>query len=157
MGNIKSWYKGLSQREQKLVVIATIVVIAGIFYFAIWSPLNSAIAQQQKSVESDRQLLTWVQEQSNRATILRQSSNRQAFTGSLTQVVNQTTRSANIPVARLQPQGEELVVTIDEVEFNRFLTWLSTLEGRGIIIIQSDVSEVDEQGFVQVRRLILGK
>lgn len=154
---MKAWFAGLSEREQKLVSIAGIVSIFLIFYFGVWSPISAATAEQRLAVEGDKQLLSWVQEQSSRATILRQSANTTTFSGSLTQVVNQTTRSANIPIARMQPQGEELVVSIEQVIFNDFLEWLNILENRGVIIIQSDVSEVDSEGYVQVRRLQLGK
>lgn len=154
---MKVWFAGLSEREQKLVSIGGVVAIFVIFYFGVWSPISVATEEQKLAVQSDKQLLSWVQEQSSRATILRQSSNKTAFVGSLTQVINQTTRNSNIPVARMQPQGEELLVSIDQVIFNDFLKWLNILENRGVIIIQSDVSEVNSQGYVQVRRLQLGK
>ncbi len=157
LNSLKSWFKGLTEREQKLVISASIVAIIGIFFFALYKPLSESISTQQKALEADKALLLWVEEQSNRATILRQSANQTSFSGSLTQVVNQTTRNAGIPVARMQPQGEELIVTIDQVEFNALIRWLAILERRGIRIVQSDVSEVDNQGFVQVRRLQLGK
>ena len=157
MENLKTWFKGLSEREQKMVLVAAVIGTVGLFYFAIYSPLTNAISDQRAAVESDKELLVWVEEQSSRAVILRQSKNQARFSGSLTQVVNQTTRSANIPVARMQPQGEELIVYIDQVEFNNYLQWLSSLEQRGVFILQSDVSEVDTEGFVQVRRLQLGK
>ena len=154
---MKEWYTALSEREQKLVSAAAIVAILLIFYFAVWSPISSATAEQKIAVESDKKLLSWVQEQSNRANILRQSSNSTSFSGSLTQVVNQTTRGTDIDIARMQPQGEELMVSIDQVIFNEFIKWLSVLENRGVVIIQSDVSEDDSLGYVQVRRLQLGK
>jgi general secretion pathway protein M len=157
MDKLKAWFVSLSAREQKLVIVAAAVAVIGIFYFAIWSPMTSALETQRLALNSEKQLLSWVNEQSGRAIVLRQSSNKIAFNGSLTQVVNQSTRSANIPVARMQPQGEELVVSLDQVVFNDFLRWLDVLEKRGVVILQSDVSEVDEQGFVQVRRLQLGK
>lgn len=157
MDSLKAWFKGLTEREQKLVLSASIIAIIGIFYFALYQPLNESITTQQKALAADKALLSWVEEQSNRATILRQSANQTSFSGSLTQVVNQTTRNASIPVARMQPQGEELIVTIDQVEFNALIQWLAVLEQRGVRIVQSDVSEVNAQGFVQVRRLQLGK
>lgn len=157
MEKLKKWFTSLSEREQKLVIVASGVAIVGIFYFAIWSPMSSAVENQKNALVGEKQLLSWVNQQSSRAVILRQSSNKTTFSGSLTQVVNQTTRSANIPVARMQPQGEELVVSVDQVIFNDFLLWLAVLESRGVVILQSDVSEVDQQGFVQVRRLQLGK
>lgn len=157
MDSIKSWFKALSEREQIMVLSAAVVAVVGIFYFALWQPLNQSIETQKAAVQSDKALLTWVQEQSSRAIVLRQSASQTSFTGSLTQVVNQTTRGANIPVARMQPQGDELIVSIDQVEFNELIQWLAILEKRGVRIVQSDVSEVDTKGFVQVRRLQLGK
>ncbi len=157
MDSIKSWFKALSEREQIMVLSAAVVAVVGIFYIALWQPLNQSIETQRAAVQSDKALLTWVQEQSSRAIVLRQSASQTSFTGSLTQVVNQTTRGANIPVARMQPQGDELIVSIDQVEFNELIQWLATLEKRGVRIVQSDVSEVDTKGFVQVRRLQLGK
>lgn len=157
MDALKTWFTSISEREQKLVVAAAIVGTLGIFYFLIWSPLHSALDTQQSALVSEKQTLVWVAEQAARAQVLRQSGSKTSYNGSLTQLVNQTTRSANIPVSRMQPQGEELQVWIDQVEFNTLMSWLELLEQRGVSIIQTDVSEVDAQGFVQVRRLQLGK
>lgn len=157
MEALKSWFTSISEREQKLVIAAAIVGTLGIFYFLIWSPLHSAVNTQQAALASEKQTLMWVQEQAGRAQVLRQSSRKTSFNGSLTQLVNQTTRNANIPVSRMQPQGEELQVWIDQVEFNTLMSWLEQLEKSGVSIMQSDVTEVDAQGFVQVRRLQLGK
>lgn len=157
MNKVKIWFANLAEREQKLVFLAAVVGTIGLFYFALWSPITNAIDEQSLALKNEKELLVWVKEQSNRAVILRQSSTKTSYSGSLTQLVNQTTRSANIPVARMQPQGEELTVSLDQVVFNDLLRWLNVLETSGVVIIQSDISEVDEQGFVQVRRLQLGK
>lgn len=157
MDALKKWFESISQREQKLVIAGAIMAFIAIFYFALWSPLHNAVDTQKLALAKEKLTLTWVKEQGSRAQILRQSSNKTTYNGSLTQLVNQTTRSANIPVSRIQPQGEELQITIDEVAFNKLMTWLESLEKRGVMVIQSDMSEVDAQGFVQVRRLQLGK
>lgn len=157
MAELKKWFSSISEREQKLVIAASIIAVIGLFYFLVWSPLHNAVDSQRAALISEKQTLVWAKEQASRAQVLRQSSSRAAFSGSLTQLINQTTRSANIPVSRMQPQGEELQVWIDSVPFNNLVAWLETLEKRGVKIIQSDLSEVDQQGFVQVRRLQLGK
>lgn len=157
MDALKTWYAGLSEREQKLVSIGGALGVVFLLYFTIWAPLNSSVAAQSSALASEKETLVWVQNQAARAQILRQSANQTSFAGSLTQLVNQTTRSANIPVSRMQPQGDDLQVSIDQVSFNDFLKWLDTLEKQGVKVILSDVSEVDTQGFVQVRRLQLGK
>jgi len=157
MDALKTWFASLSAREQKVVSVGGAAALIALLYFTIWAPLHSSVETHRTALTSEKNTLVWVQSQAQRAEILRASSGRQAFTGSLTQLVNQTTRSANIPVARMQPQGDDLQVSIDQVAFNDLLKWLNVLEQRGVVVILSDVSEVDTQGFVQVRRLQIGK
>ncbi|MGQ8366506.1 type II secretion system protein GspM [Glaciecola sp. 1036] len=157
MDGLKQWFKNLSERERYLVIGAGIMTLVALFYLVIWAPLNNAIDTNRAGLNSDRELNTWLEEQANRAILLRQGNQSQSFSGSLTQVINQTTRNAGISVSRMQPQGEELQVWIDAVPFNDLMQWLNNLEQRGVVIVQSDISETDEQGIVQVRRLQLGK
>ena len=155
MNKIKQWYNSLSEREQMIVLVASIVSIIAGFYLVVWSPLSAAIDDNRQSLKNDRQLLQFIAEQGNKARLY-QSNTGTKFSGSITQVVNQTSRQANITISRMQPQNENLQVVIDQVVFNDLLNWLQTLEGRGIYIIMTDISEVDDDGFVQVRRLQLG-
>ena len=157
MQGIRQWYLQLSERERILVLSAGAVSVVVLFYYLIWAPLNNSLNTQSAALDSDQKLLVWVQEQSNRAQLLKSTGQVASFNGSLTQLVNQTTRAANISVSRLQPQDDELQVWIDEVPFNALMRWLQDLEQRGVIILQSDFSETNEAGIVQVRRLQLGK
>ena len=79
------------------------------------------------------------------------------FNGSLAQAANQTAANANIPIARMQPQGEELQVWVDQAPFNGVLDWLQSLEDMGISILDLDIAEADAPGQVKIRRLKLGK
>lgn len=155
--NLKIWFNGLQTRERILVSVAAIITVILIFYLMIWSPLNNAISENQKALESERELVSWLQEQSLRARLLSDSGSSTPVNGSLTQLVNQTTRGTNIAIARLQPIGDNLQVSIEKVPFNDLLAWLNALERRGVIILQSDIVDTDDTGIVQVRRLQLGK
>jgi len=157
MQALKQWFLQLLPRERILVIAASAVTIVVLFYYVLWAPLNNALETNKAGLASDRELMVWVQEQANRAALLQDSQKGQRFAGSLTQLINQTTRASNIEVSRLQPQGEELQVWIDEVAFNDLMRWLANLEQRGVMILQSDFSETNEDGMVQVRRLQLGK
>ena len=151
------WFYALSEREQKMVSLAGIVSVFVIFYFALWAPLNSTLAQQKSLLESQTAFASWVDEQAVRAAKLRQSASGASYTGSLTQMVNQTTRASNIQVARMQPVGDSLQISIDDVLFTDLVTWLDVIERRGVVVIQSDITETNKAGYVQVRRLQLGK
>jgi|TARA_B110000211_G_scaffold15767_2_gene16500 general secretion pathway protein M len=153
-----SKFKALTEREQILVMISAVVVVIGLFYFLIWSPLNAALHQQKQLLDNQQSLLVWVKDSAVRAQQLRKSSNRATpFRGSLPQAVNRTTSSHSIAISRMQPQDDELQVWIDQAPFNDVLEWLKTLEGMGIVIIQADIAEADDPGYIKVRRLQLGK
>ena len=80
-----------------------------------------------------------------------------SFNGSLPQAVNQTASRVRIAIARMQPQGEELKVWVDEAPFNDVLSWLQALENMGVKIIDVDVAQADAPGHIKVRSLQLGK
>lgn len=157
MAAIKQWFAQLNKREQQMLTLAAIVAIALLIYILLWAPVKEQLNKQRQALANERNLLTWVEEQSQRAYKLRQSSSTKQFTGSLTQLVNQSTRRLNISVSRMQPQNDNLQLSIDLIEFDRLLTWLLEVEQNGVQVLQSDITETEQPGLVQVRRLLLAK
>lgn len=148
----------LSEREQRLVAISAALVFVAIFYWGIWSPLNMSLEQDKKAVENQIELLAWVQKNANKAVQLRSGGdNKNVFSGSLPQAVNQSANSLKIAISRMQPQGEELQVWIDQAPFNDILSWLQALEKTGISVLDIDIAESGLPGQVKIRRLKLGK
>lgn len=158
MDKIKSIFIQLNERERRLVVISAVLVVVAIFYWGILSPLNTSIERGQKSIDSQKSLLAWVQKNANRAAQLRRASgNNAGFSGSLPQVVNQSASRMKIAISRMQPQGDELQVWVDQAAFNDVLSWLQNLEKAGVSILDVDLAESDSPGQVKIRRLKLGK
>lgn len=150
-------YRQLSEREQRLVGLSAIVLIIALFYWVIWQPLSNGIEQEQTRLESQSELLLWVQESAVRVQQLRRTSGSTTFTGSLPQAVNTTSARFNIAIARMQPQDEQIQVTVDEAPFNDVLSWLKAMEDMGILILQADLAEGNAPGMIRIRRLQLGK
>lgn len=158
MEELKQKFHQLSEREQWLVTVSAVVVIIGIFYWLVWSPLNKAIETDRLAVSNQQILLSWVQKNANRAIQLRASaSNASRFSGSLPQAVNQTAAQLKIAITRMQPQGEELQVWVDQAPFNDVLSWLTAMQKMGISILDVDLAEADQPGLIKIRRLQLGK
>ncbi|AXR05010.1 type II secretion system protein GspM [Salinimonas sediminis] len=158
MKALKDKYKALTEREQKLVLLAGIAIIIGVFYFGIWAPLNHSIDAAKARQDSQQKLLSWVQENALKAQQLRRTnSNANSFSGTLAQAVNRSTSEYGILVSRMQPQDEELQVWVDQASFNNVLAWLNTLEGMGVVILQVDIAEANAPGTINIRRLQLGK
>ena len=62
-----------------------------------------------------------------------------------------------IAISRMQPQGEELQVWIDQAPFNDVLGWLQSLEKTGVSVLDIDIAESTLPGQVKIRRLKLGR
>ena len=119
-------------------------------------PINQSIEQNSQKIVAKTDLLSYVQSSAARLKGA-SSSQSKTFSGSLTQAVNSGASRYKISITRMQPQGEELQVWIDNVDFSQMMSWLNDLERRGVKIIVADIAESDSQGFVKVRRLQLGK
>ncbi|MCW8109042.1 type II secretion system protein M [Alteromonas ponticola] len=151
-------YRALTEREQMLVALSGVVILIAILYWGIFAPLNAGLEREQTRLANQQKLLEWVSERANRAQQLRAAAGTpNRFTGSLPQVVNSTTGRFNIAISRMQPQGEELQVWVDQAPFNDVLGWLQEMEKLGIVILNADIAEADEPGQVKIRRLQLGK
>jgi len=158
MHKFKSMFLQLSEREQRLVVISAVLVLVAIFYWGIWSPLNTSLERNQAAVKNQTELLAWVQKNANRAVQLRSGGgNNASFSGSLPQAVNQSANRMKIAISRMQPQGEELQVWIDQAPFNDVLGWLQSLEKTGVSVLDIDIAESTLPGQVKIRRLKLGR
>ena len=115
MDKLKSTFLQLSEREQRLVIISAVIVLVAIFYWGFWSPLNTSLEKDKVAVKNQTELLAWVQKNANKAIQLRSSSgNKASFSGSLPQAVNQSASRMKIAISRMQPQGDELQVWIDQ-------------------------------------------
>ena len=155
---MKERWLQLDLREQRLVIAMGAVVLFFILYSAIWAPLNNNIEAAYKKNERQQKLLTWVNEGTQRYKMAVGSSQSNNRNSSLSSLVNQTAGRNQISIARMQPQGDDLQVWIDEVSFNQLLTWLEQLAVKeGISVKAIDISNAQQAGVVKVRRLQLGR
>lgn len=154
---MKTWWQQLNIREQRLVIVMSALVSVFILYSLIWQPMNEKIAASKLKLERQQSLLAWVQESTQRYQ--QAKSNGGGSSGeSLSSIVNRTSRTDEISITRMQPQGDDLQVWIDEISFNQLLSWLEKLATQdGLQVKSIDLSKADQQGVVRVRRLQLGK
>lgn len=155
---MKERWLALNIREQRLVIAMGSVVLFFILYSAIWKPLNNNIESATSKVSRYQDLQTLVQTETARYKSFAGAGNKVTSKGSLSSVVNKTAGKNKIAIERMQPQGEDLQVWIEEVSFNQLLTWLEQLSSRENINVKSiDLSNTQQPGVVKVRRLQLGR
>lgn len=153
---LKTWWESLSDQEHKLVTIAGCFLSVGIFYGLIWLPLSNAVDGNQGDLDKQLKLNSWARDAIVQIKAAGGKNNRSG--GSLSQIVNQTSRQFNVKIDRMNPKGEQLNLLIDEIVFNDLLKWVGHLEQKqGITIHNLDISETEVPGVVRVPRLVIGK
>ena len=157
----QSHWQALNAREQLLVKSGLIVAVIGVLYFAIWAPLSNAVTQAELRVQGQQQLLTWVRDKTAQYQALTGGSSQlsgQQVQGTLIQRFSKLAQQQQISVNRTQPQGNDLVVVIDQVDFATLLRLLHQLQTQaGVQIQQLDLAEANSLGQVRVRRLQLSE
>lgn len=156
MARFELWWRGLSAREQRLLAVGGSVLLVGLFYWLVWQPLGNRIEGRERQVKSQQQTLIWLKEKGEQVLAAQAGSGRNIdLGGTLDGVVNRTAFNHKIKIARLQPQGQELQVWIDQVAFDDLLMWLAELTDKYGVRVQ--VIEVAREqlpaGMVKVRRL----
>lgn len=154
---MKQWWQQLQQREQRLVLLMAIFIGIFVFYQGVWKPLNDNIDNADQKLERTHSLLSYVKSTTAKVKSAG-SSNRKVTGGSLSTIVNRVAAKHQISIARMQPQGENVQVWIDEVAFNQLLVWLDDLNAnQGLTVSNIDISKGETAGAVKIRRLQISR
>lgn len=155
---MKEKWQSLNQREQSLVIVMAAFIGVFMLYQLIWQPINSSLIEKQKKIDRYQELLIWVNEKKAEYNTYAKLNQGGSSNASLSSVVNRSAVKHKILISRIQPQGDEISVTIDEVPFDHVMDWLKQMAiAEGVIIKALDLSSTDIKGVVKVRRLSLGK
>ncbi|MGJ8692016.1 MAG: type II secretion system protein GspM [Thalassotalea sp.] len=154
---MKDRWQALNQREQHLVIAMACFVGVFLFYLVIWQPVNDGIAAKEKKVKRQQELVVWMNDKKSAYTAANTGSQNNR-NESLSTIVNRSASKQGIAIARVQPQGDEINISIDEVSFNILMDWLKNMAVTdGVSVKSVDLAKTDVKGVVKVRRLNLGK
>lgn len=148
-----SWWSSLQQREQRLVAGAAVVVIIGMFYWMLWQPMHQASEAQQQKVQAAQRQLSQLQQLLPQ---MKSAGPAVSRSGSLPQIISTSARSNAISVSRMQPSNEQLTLVLDDVSFDRLLSWLHALQYQhGVKLVSLDIATAEKPGIVRVRRMVV--
>ncbi len=105
------------------------------------------------SYQSEKQLLTWVQDKADDITALRKAG-CQFSNQPLNQLVSSSARRFKVELIRVQPRNDSVQVWIKPLAFNQLVDWLRYLkEQQGIEVEFLDIDRTDQAGMIDVNRL----
>lgn len=151
-----NYWQGLKEQEQKLLIFAGAVFVVFVLVMGIFRPLNQAVNDAELKLQRNHELVNWVGQSVNKLKV--NSPTRVTSSGSISQVVNSTRSRFKIDISKMQPNGDALRLTIDNVEFNQLIAWVDELTNRhGVRVENLDLTQGNTPGFVRVSRLVLEK
>lgn len=148
--------RNLSPRERSLVtLLLPVVALAAAFQF-IWMPLQARRAALGAEIAAYTQVIDRL------AAIGAALSSAPGDTVTvdspsipLSTRVTQSAENAGLELRRLEPEGDLLRVTLDDVVFASVMLWLSDLEvGQSVIVSAIDIDRRTAPGTVSVRLLL---
>lgn len=153
MKALLQWWQTLQPREQQLVRWAGVVSVIAVFYFGLWQPLHQYRDDRQLAAQSAADQLTWLQ---TKLPQISTTSSAGRGSASLNDVVARSAAQFSIKVSRMQPQNEQLQLSIDDVPFEQLLRFINHLQTeQGVQLVQLDIAATEVAGTVRVRRLVL--
>jgi len=150
-------WQQFNSREQRLLSALAIVLAIAFLYFIIWLPSSQSVIQAENRLKSQQDQYQWVQQAIARYKSMEgRSAKSSTVKGSLSQRINQAAAQYDIELARIQPQGEEYLVTVDTVPFNQLLQFMNALESDfGLQLTGADIARLEQPGSVRLRKLLV--
>ncbi|WJV61325.1 type II secretion system protein M [Pectobacteriaceae bacterium CE70] len=158
MNELRQRWQSMSLRERGLMLVCVGLVVLCLLYYLLWQPWQRQSQQWRRMIERERQTVSWMPKQAARLPTSRglkpPVSGREV---SLTVLIPQTAAQYGITIQRLQPQGNQVSVTLSRSDFNTLMRWLLELEQKNGVTTQVlDVAAVENStGNVDVNRLLL--
>ena len=155
-----NWWHGLNDRERHLVSIGAPILLFALLYWGIWTPFSNYVQEVEDQLQTQRNTLAWMQKKGGEIKALQASGgNRVDLNMTLEGVVNLTSRQMGLTLTRLQPINNQLQVETADIEFDRLVNWLVTMErdyGVRVKLIELAAGE-QHTGVVKLRRLQVGR
>lgn len=152
---MNEWWNNLALREKQTVSIGAIVVLFGLIYFLLWSPLSSTVSNLRVQIKRNQELLSWMKGADTRIETQQHSANKVPVnkqTGSLLSVVqNQINRTQLVSVMTQlhQIDSDSVQLAFQKVDFDKLIVWLTQLsQQQNLTITQMSVTPTDAPGMV---------
>ena len=157
MNGLQRTWHNLSRRDQRILVLGSLIVIAILFYAFIWSPLQKDLKQLRPLVVSQSADLAWMQQQAAKIRQFNQAgqSKKRINALPLLTVVDQSAKAQKIrdKIKQIQPGKEAGTAKLwfDKVIFEDWLRWLDKISAQGIDVTRVSITKSADYPKVNIR------
>ncbi|MCW2475830.1 MULTISPECIES: type II secretion system protein M [unclassified Symbiopectobacterium] len=153
------YWLSITPRERRLLMLAGSALALAVCYFLLWQPWQQRSEQWQRTLVREQQTVAWLRQQAPRiaqAAAPSTSATEESRHVSLPVLISQSSSRYGLKAARLQPQGNQVAVTLERSDFTLLMQWLGEMEQLGVSVLQLDVNAVDgAPGRVDISKLVM--
>lgn len=150
MDSIRSWFKGLAQREQR-AVLAGLAACLALLLLAVLLPFERRVTRLEQRVQGKQADLLWLQSVAPQLGALRRAASN-AGGESLVVLTDRVARETGIArsLTGSQPSGEgALSVRLEQVAFDSLLNWAGELvQHHGVRVVSASIDSSANAGAV---------
>ncbi len=158
VNTLQTWWLSISQREQRLLVACSLLVVIGGLYWGVVQPVAERANNAQMRIQSEKQLLSWVKDKADQISQYQGQGEKAVSSLPINQAVSSSVGRFKVELIRVQPRGEQFQVWVAPMPFNQFLNWITFLqETHGIKVVFLDIDKGNKDGMIEINRLQLGR
>jgi type II secretory pathway component PulM len=149
MQQLLRWFHGITPREQRVVLIGAVAVVA-LLLLGLLLPFDRYVARLEQRVETRRADLAWLQSVAPQLGALRATAPA-AGGASLVVLVDRVARETGIARSLTSQSngGGALSVRVEQVGFDSLLNWAGLLVQRhGVRVISASIDAGNNPGLV---------
>lgn len=130
---LQEWFDKLEKREKYIVTTGAILLTFAIFFAAIWQPVFSSLETERQRYQSQRQLLTWMQETAleiNRLKSTGANSADRFKNQSLSSLVALSATSSGVRsfIKKQESDRDNVKVQLEQADFDRLVAWINDMQ-----------------------------
>lgn len=148
-------FLALQVRERWMLGVCSLVVLVTLIYLVVWEPITNAHSNRTLALEASRALAVRLEQAASQVGQVRHVQPRGTRGGSLMAAVDLASKQSGLGKgpSRIQPEGDrEVRVWFEDVSFDLLVSWLSSLQTRDGIGVQTfEVEPQASPGRVNVR------
>ena len=153
---MKDWFDNLQPRERMIVIVGGAITLLILLWALIWNPITSRTAELRDEVNSDRELLAWMQDASARIKTAESSGAIKVKNNvNIITAVESTAKRNGLKTAisSMKPDGDNKInLDIKDASFDDMIRWQGQLLTEyGIRAEQFSAKPGDKPGLVNAR------
>ncbi len=154
---MNEWWQSKSPKEQQVILFGGIFTVVILFIFMVIKPMNERHAVLEKQLATKSKDLVWLRQNVSHILSHQSSKSGQPSRKNLQFSVSRAAQQYRVPISNMIPKQDRLSVVLEAARFDQVMKMLGTLEKRyQIKVFELDMSDVDNDGTVKVRRMEIG-